>query len=250
MEILEILYLIAVFLIIICMTWLISRLMGALVGRLFRRSTPIVAAHAKRLISILIWVIGLLFALEQIGMKVDLLLLFMALGGIALIVATKDALQNIASKYFSDVYIPYKVGDAIKIGNYSGKVIEINPMSTILMSDTEEVFSVPNSLFLREVVVNITPQAWKEVIIPISIDSAIDLPHFENDLLKRVNKLRIHFDERIPPILTVRNRDQRVTELQLTLMIKDPSKKDMVTAEVNSKIQEAIESTRMRIMKR
>jgi len=250
MDILEISYLIAVFLLIICLTWFVSKLMTIFFGRLLRRSTPLVAAHAKRLVSILVWLIGILFALEQIGMKIDLLLLLIALGGVALIVATKDALQNLASRYFSDVYVPFKVGDAIKVGAYSGKVIEINPMSTILMSETEELFSVPNSFFLREIMTNTTPQAWKEVIIPISISSEIDLSYFENDLLKRLNKLRIHFDERLPPILTVKNRDERNSEIQLTLMIKDPSKKDIVITDVNSKILETIEKARQRIKKK
>lgn len=206
MDIFGILYTVSVFLIVILVTWLMARLISGIIARLLRRNTPLVAAHVKRLVSILIWVIGLLFGFEQIGMKVDLLLLFIALGGVAIIVAMKDALQNIASKYFSDVYIPFKVGDSIRVGGNSGKVIEINPMSTILISDKEEMVSVPNSMFLKMSIVNTTPQAWKEIAIPISINAEMDIAQFENDLMKKLNKMRINFDGRFPPTLAVKDR--------------------------------------------
>lgn len=250
MDIFGILYTVAAFLIVILVTWLIARLMSGIIARLLRRNTPLVAAHAKRLVSILIWVIGLLFGLEQIGIKVDLMFLLIALGGIAVIVAMKDALQNIASKYFSDVYVPFKVGDSIRIGGNSGKVIEINPMSTILISDKEEMVSIPNSMFLKMSVVNTTPQAWKEIAIPISISAEIDIAQFENDLMKKINKMRINFDERFPPTLAVKNRSERSMDLLLTLMIKDPSKKDMVIHEVNYKISETVQQTGERTKKK
>ena len=184
---------------------------------------------------------GILFALGQVGLRLDVLLLLIGLLGAALLIASKDVLQNLASKYFSDVYIPFKVGDSIKVKEYSGKVIEINPMSTILMTDNEELVSIPNSIFIREMVVNVTPKAWKEVIIPILISDEINLAEFESEVLKSCNKLKLHLDERYPPILTVKNREQNSVELILTLMVKEPGRKDALISEINSKITEIIE---------
>ena len=225
-------------------TWIIARSLSAIIGRIFSRVTPLLAIHAKRLTWISIWSIGIIFALEQLGLRVDLLLLLVGLLGAAAIAANVDALRNLSSKYFSDVYIPFKVGDSIKIRDYSGKVIEINPMSTILLTDGEELISIPNSTFLREVVVNTTPHAWKEVTIPIVIDGEIDLAEFESEVIKSCNKLRLHLDERFPPILTVKGREPKSTSLVLTLMLKDPGKKEAIVSEVNLRVAEIMERMR------
>jgi len=237
----ELLYHIVSFLSIILATWVVARVLSTLLGKLLKGVAPLVAVHAKRLIWIFIWLLGVLFALEQLGLRIDVLLLLIGLLGAALLIANREVLQNFASKYFSDVYIPFKVGDTIKVREYSGKVIEINPMSTILITDEEEVVSIPNSIFIRETVVNITPQVWKEVTIPILISGEIDLAEFESETLKSCNKLKLHLDERFPPILTVKNREAKSTELVLTLMIKEPNRKDAIISEINSKVAEIIE---------
>jgi len=237
----DFLYPVISFLVIILATWIIAHFLSTLLGKLLRRVAPLVAVHTRRLAWIFIWSLGVLFALEQLGLRIDVLLLLIGLFVGALLIASKEVLQNLASKYFSDVYIPFKVGDFIKVRGYSGKVIEINPMSTILLTDSEELVSVPNSLFIREIVVNITPRAWKELIVPILISGEIDLAEFESEVLKGCNKIKHHLDERFPPILTVKNREQKSTELTLTLMIKEPGIKDAIIAEINSKIAEIIE---------
>jgi small conductance mechanosensitive channel len=230
---------------IVAATWIVGRVVRVLIGRLLRHSAPLIAAHASRLAWIFVWVIGILFAVEQLpGLRIDLLLLLVGLIGAALVLANKDTLQNLASKYFSDVYVPFKVGDSIRVHDYSGKVIEINPISTILLTDGEELVSIPNSFFLHDVVVNTTPLAWKKVTIPIVIGSEIDLAEFESEVLKSSNKLKLHLDERFPPIVTVKSREERSTELLLTLMVKEPGMKDEIISEINSKIGEIIEKIR------
>ncbi len=235
------LYPIVSFAAIVLVTWIIARSLSAIIGRLFSRVAPLLAIHAKRIAWVSIWSIGIIFALEQLGLRIDLLLLIVGLLGAAAIVANVDTLRNLSSKYFSDAYVPFKVGDLIKVCGQSGKVIEINPMSTILLTENEELVSIPNSIFLREIVVNATPHVWKEVAIPIVIDSRIDLAEFESEVIKSCNKLRLHLDERFPPIITVKSREPKSTSLVLTLMIKDPDRKEGIISEVNLRVAEIIE---------
>jgi small conductance mechanosensitive channel len=238
---LEFLYPLITFVGILIATWVIARFLSTLLGRLLKHVTPLVAVQARRLAWALIWLLGIVLALEQVGLRVDLLLLLIGLLGAVLVVANAETLRNIASKYFSDVYLPLKVGDSIKVREYSGKVIEINPMSTILLTDNEELISIPNSIFLREPVLNTTPHAWKEVTVPIVISSEIDLAQFESEVLRSCNKLKLHLDERFPPILTVRNRDQRSMDLVLTLMVKEPSRKEAIISDISSRVAEIVE---------
>lgn len=223
---------------ILLATWLIARFVGSFLARILRRGPPLVSAHIRRLTVTFIWLFGSLFALEQIGLRIEILLLLIALIGVALAIANRETLENVASKYFADFYIPFKVGDSIAIRGYSGKVIEINPICTVLITENEDLISVPNSLFLREVVVNSTPKAWKEVTIPIMISNDIPLAGFESEILRTCNKLKHHLDDRFPPILTVKNKGAKTTELTLTLMVKEPETKDAIISDISSKVPE------------
>jgi small conductance mechanosensitive channel len=222
-------------------TWIVATLLGALLGRVMRTSNPLVATQAKRFSYAFVWFAGILLAVEQLGLRIDLLVVIVALLGGALILANKDTLQNAAAKYFSDVYVPFKVGDSIAVQGHAGTVIEVNPMTTVLLTPDDKLVAVPNSIFMRDVMVNATPQAWKEVVIPIAVSGDVDLAEFERAIYKSCSRIRLHLDERFPPVLSVKSRGPQSSELLLTLMIKAPEKKDAVVLEMNTKIAEILD---------
>ncbi len=232
------LYQIALFGAILIVTAISSRGVKLIIKGMFRSWAPVVRAHFQRLISISVWVIGLILAVGQLGLRIDFLLLLIGLFGIGVLMAIKGALENIGARYFHDVYVPFKIGDLIKAGESSGKVIEINPITTILLTDDEKLISVPNSLFLHEKVENLTPHVWREILVPMTINSDFDLPDFESEILRACNKMKIYLDERFPPILTVKDRGERSVDLVLTLMVKEPSKKNEIIKAINEKINE------------
>ncbi len=237
----EILLPVATFVGIILATWVVAYFVSSLLGRLLRQGPPLVAAQAKRIAWLFVWLVGALIALEQTGIHFEILVVIVGLFGAAIIIAYKDTLQNLGSKYFHDVYVPFKVGDSIRIREHAGRVIEINPITTVLITEKEELVSVPNVLFLREVVQNITPQAWREVLVPIVVGNDVDLAEFESEVMKACNKMRLHLDSRFPPVLSIKNSGEKNTELQLTLMVKKIEKKESIVSELNSKIPEIIQ---------
>lgn len=223
---------------IIAVTWLIAHFVGRFLGKILKIGPPVIAVHVRRLTLVIIWLMGILLALAQIGLHLEVFLLLIGLAGITLAIANRETLENVASKYFAEFYIPFKIGDSISVRGFSGKVIEINPISTVLITEDENLISVPNSLFLREIVVNITPKAWKEVGIPIMISNDIILADFESNILRSCHKFKHLLDERFPPILTVKNREAKTTELILTLMIKEPGTKDAIISNITRKVSE------------
>jgi len=232
--------------IILFVTWLVAYVVAAAAERIVRRSAPRLARQVRWLAWVVVWLVGIMFAVQQLGIRVDLLLLLIGLGGAGLIIFLKIPLENLSAKYFSDLYLPFKAGDTVKVGDFSGKVIEINPMSTVLLDDAEQLVSLPNSVFLRQPLVNTTPQAWKDVTIPISLDRQLDVAEFERRLLKSCNKLRLHLDERLPPTITVTTRIPQSNELLLTLRIKNPGEKDVVVAEVNQRVAAVMDEMKKR----
>lgn len=230
--------------VIVVLTIIFAWAVTLIAGRLMRQSTPQMAGAARRLAAVVIGLIGVTLALQALGVSPDILLLVIALLGVTILVALREPLGNYGSKYFSDIYTPFKVGDTIKVQGYSGKVIEINAMTTILLSDEEQLVSVPNASMIRDVVVNTSPQAWKEVVVPISISGNVDLPAFESALLKSLSKLRSRLDRRFPPVLTTKARSPQFTDLTLILMLRRPEDRDTIVLEVNKRITETLEGVR------
>src|SRR5271170_7887135 len=126
------------------------------IGRAMSRGSPQLALTARRVGILVVGLIGVVLLVQYLGVSPDILLLFVGLSGAAALVACREALENLGGKYFSDVYVPFKVGDRIEVAGHSGQVFEINSMCTVLLSPNNQLASIPNSQFLREVVVNAT----------------------------------------------------------------------------------------------
>lgn len=199
---------------------------------------PSLRTSLQKLASVTVWGIGLILAIGVLGLNTNLLLLLVGLLGLGMLLAMREVLENVGAKYFTDIYVPFKVGDIIRVGEYSGKVIEINPVATVLLTKDEHLISIPNSSFLKEKMVNPTPHVWKEILIPITISSSLSLPEFESEVLRACNRLRQYLDGRFPPILTVRGRNNKYVNLVLTLMVKEPSKKGEIAETLNRRISE------------
>ena len=104
----------------ILLTWLVARVTSSLVGRAMSERTPLLAAQARRVCWFVVWAIGGILAIEQLGIQSNILLIVVALLGAGLVVAFRVPLENLGAKYFSDVYVPFKVGDSIEVNGRSG----------------------------------------------------------------------------------------------------------------------------------
>ncbi len=228
----------------IAVTALIGYLSSLVIWGLMRRANPQVTAAAQRLGLGVVWLVGTVIAVQELGVGVDVLLVVIGLLGLAAIVALRQPLENFGAKYFTDVYSPFKVGDTIRVGDQSGKVIEVNAMSTVLLTENDLLVALPNSRFLREAVVNLTPQAWKELTVPITLPGSVDLATFESAMVKALSKLRTRLDRRYPPVFTTKSRSAQSTDLLLTLMVRRPEDREPVLIEANLRLTEVIERSR------
>jgi small conductance mechanosensitive channel len=228
---------------ILLLTVLFAWLVSFVVGGLMRQTNPQVAVAARRLAAVVVALIGGTLALQALGLNTDVLLLVIALLGGTVALALREPLNNYGAKYFSDIYLPFKVGDTILVHGVGGRVIQVNAMTTVLLSDSNQLVSVPNASMIREVVVNTTPLAWKEVTIPVSVGSNVDLPAFESQVLKSLSKLRLRLDPRFPPVLTTQARTPQSTDLTLTLMLRRPEDREAITVEANKRIGEVLDGS-------
>lgn len=233
-------YKVAVFFIIIGLTAIFARILRDIFGKALAAS-PHVAIHTQHYVSWLVWLIGIVFALSQLGLSVDILLLVVALIGIAFIIAGRDALKNLSARPFLDLYTQYKVGDNIKIREYGGKVVEINPINTVLVNDKNELIIIPNALFLTDVIVNKTSSMGWEISVPIVIGKEIDAVEFEDAILEACRDMRRYFKKGTKPTSATTKTDERSTEITVMVTLRDPEDKGAVVEEINRRAKEILD---------
>lgn len=91
-----------------------------------------------------LWTIGLLFVLSNVGINISSLITGLGIGGIAIALAT----QNILSDLFSSLVIyfdqPFSPGDFIEVGQDMGTVQKIGIKTTRIQSLRGEEIIIPN----------------------------------------------------------------------------------------------------------
>jgi small-conductance mechanosensitive channel len=110
----------------------------------------------NRLLNYVVLALGLLVALENLGISVT------ALAGIGAILAVGIGfgLQNIAQNFVSGLILllerPVKKGDFVEVGDIKGTVREIHARATVITTVDNVDVLVPNGQFITERVVNQT----------------------------------------------------------------------------------------------
>lgn len=97
--------------------------------------------------------------------------------GLAIGLALKDSLSNIASGVMLVTLKPFRVGDTVTINNESGRVEEISIFQTRLRGADNQTIVLPNSLVTNDSIINLTPGTMRriELIVGIAYDSNIDV---------------------------------------------------------------------------
>ncbi len=147
-----------------------------------------------RLIHYILVVIGLLLAINLVGIQITSLTVIFGLLGVGL----AFGLQNITSNFVSGLILlferPVSVGDYIEVGGAMGKVQSINMRSTTVITRDNITLIVPNSSFIEGTVTNWSVGDPKiRINVPVGVAYGSD-----TELVKR---LLLEVAERHPEVL-------------------------------------------------
>ncbi|MCW6168039.1 MAG: mechanosensitive ion channel family protein [Thermoplasmatales archaeon] len=131
--------------IIVALTALFAWIVNLILRGVMRASNPQVAVAMRRLGVAVVVAVGAVLAVQELGVSPSILLLVIGLVAVAAIVAIRVPLENAGARFFSGIYSPFKVGDTIRVAGQTGRVIEINAMTTILLSEDDRMVALPNS---------------------------------------------------------------------------------------------------------
>lgn len=177
-------------LIILNTTWFFARLSSGLVELLASQSKntdKVNTAHLnKRVIPLLkktaltlIWIIGIVTALNNVGVKVTTLLGTLGIGGIAFALAAQDTIKNIFGGVTIFTDRPFGIGDTIKFDAIEGSVLDIGMRSTRVLTYDKRIITIANSKIMDAVVTNISSEPARRVIMKIGLTYNTDYEHMQ-----------------------------------------------------------------------
>jgi len=235
--------------VILIVTWIISRVLGGFMSRAVGKFSQNVARQVRRIATWLIWLIGILVGLDQLGLELTILLVIVTLGGIALLIAIRDMLSNAASHEVVTTYSPFKIGDWIQVGECFGRVVDITWMNTILVTPDNETVYIPNSKITKSIVINKTTLGGTRICVPLKMDEAQDLSEVEKILLEIGTELREELVPDSTPEVRVINLDDHAFELGLFLKINNPAKGKFIASEVRKRAKKRLDEIRRKTLK-
>ena len=94
----------------------------------------------------IIWLLALLIILDLLGVNTASILTVLGTVGLAVALAMKDSMSNIAAGLMLMILRPYKTGDFVQCGTVSGTIKVIGIFCTEVMTFEGVYVSVPNSV--------------------------------------------------------------------------------------------------------
>ncbi len=177
-------------LIAINVTWLIARLLDALIEEYVVPLTEktesdfddqILPIFRKGLRSV-IWALGVIVGLNNAGYDVTAMIAGLGIGGLALAMAAKDSLSNIFGGVTVFTDKPFKVNDRIKIDGFDGTITEIGIRTSRLKTLEGRVVTIPNSKFTGNMVENISEEPSRKVVVKIGLTYDMSADQIENSM--------------------------------------------------------------------
>lgn len=146
----------------------------------------------RKLVYIGLLVIVVLAVLQVFNIPVGSAFAVLGAAGLAIGLALKDSLSNVASGVGLVTLRPFKVGDVVTIADITGKVESVSIFQTVLRAPDNQTVTLPNSLITTAPIVNHTPGAMRRIELVIGIDYGDDI-----ELARRTVLGIIHADARI-----------------------------------------------------
>jgi len=162
---------------ILLVTWALARLVNDLISqylvpavqksnsKLDDQLLPI----ATKCSNFLIWTLGIIVALDNVGYNVATIIAGLGIGGLAFAFAAQETIANLFGGVTIFIDSPFHIGDRIKITGYEGWVREIGLRTAKLETLDGRRLTMPNSVFSKNVIENVSSEPATRVLQTIGL---------------------------------------------------------------------------------
>lgn len=148
----------------------------------------------KKLIYYVMLAAVVISALNKVGIETTSIVTVMATAGLAIGLALKDSLSNLAAGVMIIIFKPFIIGNFVETAGTSGIVEEIGIFTVKLKTPDNKIIIVPNSSVINGNITNFSAQATRRVDITVGVG-------YESDI-KQVKDILNGIVAGIPAIMT------------------------------------------------
>ena len=146
-------------LIVVIIARAVGKIAGTLIEAALQRVSPVIAARTRMAVSSLILAVGIIIALQQIGISTNIILVLVGALGLAFALAAGLAIGlgslPVARQVSAGRHVRerYQEGQTIRVGDSHGRITEIGMATTRLELMDGGYAEVPNAVFLDAAVI-------------------------------------------------------------------------------------------------
>jgi small conductance mechanosensitive channel len=165
--------------------------------------------------------LGLVMALDQLGVNVAAALAGLGVAGIAVGFAAQDTLSNMISGITIFLDKPFKVGDWITTTDVYGQVSEITLRTTRIRTKRNTWIVIPNRAIIDSTLENHSKRGEMRVDVPVGIAYKEDIDEARGVLLEAVRGIPGQAAGKNPEVAVVALGNSSV-DLHVRIWIEDP----------------------------
>ena len=181
-------------LIVLDITWFFGRLFSSLLqvywGKQSNGQANKMMPIIKRTILVIVWLIGIVMALSNVGVNISALLGTLGIDGIAFALAAQDTVKNVFGTFTILTDKPFSIGDTIRVDSYEGTVVDVGVRSTKIMNYDKRIITFPNYKITDTSIVNISSEPMRRVVLNLGLtyDTTSEKMKEALELLKSIPK--------------------------------------------------------------
>ena len=195
---------ILVFVFILFLASLVAKIVTKIISKTVKASklqfSQLLQDFFISLSSKVVFALGLLIALSQLGFELGPLLAGFGIAGVIIGFALQDTLSNFASGMMILIYRPFDVGDLINAANVTGRVSHMSLVSTTIKTLDNQRLIVPNNKIWGDTINNITAEHQHRVDMIFGISYSDNVEHAET-ILKSIVEQHPKVQEHPEPIV-------------------------------------------------
>lgn len=145
-------------------------------GKRIKRMDPTLIPLFAGIAGYAVYIVAVVIVLDIFGVNTNSIVALLGAAGLAIGLALKDTLSNIASGIMMLILRPFRVGDYITFNGTGGTVEEISLFTTILKTPDGQYISAPNSNVWSATIQNSTRNGTRrmDVVVGVAYDDDLD----------------------------------------------------------------------------
>ena len=138
-------------------------------GKATQKMEPTVAHFLANFVNVVLYIILVVTIIAIMGVPMASVVAAIASAGVAIGLALQGALSNFAGGIMILLFHPFRVGDYIEVGDFSGTVKGIDVFYTQLHTPDNRIVTVPNGNVIGSAVINYSTNGTRRLEIVVSV---------------------------------------------------------------------------------